>query len=48
MPEGNRILLEKGGIAFPYPFPEFFSKLPEWLKDQANQIKPKPTQLELL
>lgn len=48
MPEGNRILLEKGGIAFPYPFPEFFSKLPEWLKEQANQIKPKPTQLELL
>jgi predicted Rossmann fold nucleotide-binding protein DprA/Smf involved in DNA uptake len=48
MPEGNRILLEKGGIAFPYPFPEFFSKLPEWLKKQTNQIKPKPTQLELL
>ncbi len=48
MPEGNRILLEKGGIAFPYLIPESFSKLPEWMKERANQIKPKPTQLELL
>ena len=48
MPEGNRILLEKGGIAFPYPIPESFSMLPEWMKERANQIKPKPTQLELL
>lgn len=48
MPEGNRVLLEKGGISFPYPFPESFSKLPEWLKERANRIKAKPTQLELL
>lgn len=48
MPEGNRVLLEKGGISFPYPFPKSFSKLPEWLKERANRIKPKPTQLELL
>jgi len=47
MPEGNRMLLKKGGIAFPYPFPEDFSKLPEWLNAQARQIRPKTTQLAL-
>ena len=47
MPEGNRMLLKKGGISFPYPFPEDFSTLQEWLNAQASQIKPKPTQLGL-
>jgi predicted Rossmann fold nucleotide-binding protein DprA/Smf involved in DNA uptake len=45
MPEGNRILLKKGGIAFPYPFPEAFSNLPEWLQAQTGHDKPKPIQL---
>jgi predicted Rossmann fold nucleotide-binding protein DprA/Smf involved in DNA uptake len=47
MPEGNHMLLKKGGIPFPYPSPESFSKLPEWLDAQANQNRPKPTQLGL-
>ena len=47
MPEGNRILLQMGGLAFPYPFPEKFSKLPEWLRIQSTSIQPKPTQLGL-
>lgn len=40
MPEGNQLLIQKGGISFPYPFPGDFSKLPEWLRTRANQIKP--------
>ncbi len=47
MPEGNRMLLKVGGVVFPSPFPEDFSKLPEWLQAQASQTKPKPTQLGL-
>lgn len=47
MPEGNRALLKKGGIALPYPFPIDFAIFPKWLNAQAGQIKPKPTQLGL-
>jgi predicted Rossmann fold nucleotide-binding protein DprA/Smf involved in DNA uptake len=47
MPEGNRLLLQKGGLPFPHPFPEHYSQLLEWLKAQAAQIKPKPQQLGL-
>jgi predicted Rossmann fold nucleotide-binding protein DprA/Smf involved in DNA uptake len=47
IPEGNRQLLKKGGLPFTYPFPEHYSKLLEWLRTQANQIKPKPTQSRL-
>ncbi len=47
MPEGNRALLKRGGIALPYPFPVEFAKLSDWLSAQAGQIKPKPTQLGL-
>lgn len=45
MPEGNRALLKKGGIALPYPFPEDFSKLPTWLQEHSSQIGSKPKQL---
>jgi len=48
MPDGNRLLIQKGGLPFPHPFPEHFLRLPEWLRAQASQIKPKPTQLGLL
>lgn len=45
-PEGNRMLIEKGGLPFPYPFPEHFSHLRVWLKEHAHQVsKPKPAQL---
>lgn len=47
MPEGNCGLLKKGGIAFPYPFSEDFSKLPIWLQEHASQIGSKPQQLGL-
>lgn len=47
MPEGNNALLKQGGIPLPHPFPVKFKDLPQWLKEQAGQIKPKPTQLGL-
>lgn len=47
MPDGNRGLLKKGGIALPYPFPIDFAKFPNWLSAQVGQTKPKPTQLGL-
>lgn len=47
MPDGNRLLLQKGGIAFPHPFPEHYSKLPGWLQEHSSSSKPKATQLGL-
>jgi DNA processing protein len=47
MPEGNRMLLQKGGVAFPHPFPEHYSKLPGWLEENSPPQKPKSTQLGL-
>ena len=45
VPEGNRPLIQRGGIAFPHPFPEHYSKLPAWLQENGHSVKPKPTQL---
>ncbi len=45
MPEGNRLLIQKGALPFPHPFPEHYSKLPKWLETQSAQVKPKPAQL---
>lgn len=47
MPEGNRLLLQRGALAFPYPFRQHPSELQGWLQKQASQIKPKPSQLGL-
>lgn len=47
MPEGNRALLKKGGIPFPYPFPEDFARLPGWLAEHASHPDPQPKQLGL-
>ena len=44
MPEGNRQLLLKGGVAFPHPFPEHYSKLASWLQENSAPPKPKPIQ----
>ncbi len=44
MPEGNRQLLLKGGVAFPHPFPEHYSKLAGWLQENGAPSKPKATQ----
>ena len=47
MPEGNRLLLQKGGLPFPHPFPEHPGKLPDWLKTQAPHHPSHPAQLGL-
>jgi DNA processing protein len=47
MPEGNRLLLQKGGIAFPHPFREHYSKLPDWLLENSTPPKSKAAQLGL-
>ena len=45
MPDGNRLLIEKGGRAFPHPFPEHYSKLADWLREHSGTIQTGPTQL---
>lgn len=47
MPEGNRQLIQRGGLAFPHPFKEHPTQLQKWLQNQAPAIKPRPTQLGL-
>jgi predicted Rossmann fold nucleotide-binding protein DprA/Smf involved in DNA uptake len=47
MPEGNRLLIQRGALPFPYPFPEHFSKLNDWLKNHSGQVKDPPKQLGL-
>ncbi len=47
MPQGNRSLLEKGGIPFPYPFRVPYTKLGEWLQSQADQASPGEMQYKL-
>ena len=44
MPEGNKVLLQKGALGFPHPFKENRLKLKDWLETQAAQIKPEPHQ----
>lgn len=44
MPEGNKLLLQKGALGFPHPFTENRLKLKEWLDAEATQIKPDPFQ----
>jgi len=47
MPEGNKLLLQKGGLSFPRAFKEPPIKLPEWLKDHAANLPAKPSQPSL-
>lgn len=47
MPEGNKKLIQKGGLGFPHPFTENRLKLKDWLGARSAQIKPDPTQLGL-
>jgi predicted Rossmann fold nucleotide-binding protein DprA/Smf involved in DNA uptake len=44
MPEGNKMLLQKGALGFSHPFQETQLKLKEWLDVQAAQIKPEANQ----
>jgi len=48
MPEGNRLLIQKGGIPFPHPFPEHFSKLEDWMRERSSITTQKPKQLGFL
>ena len=47
MPDGNRLLLQKGGLAFPHPFPIQNSKLVDWLSANTWQVNTPSTQLDL-
>ncbi|HLO31482.1 MAG TPA: DNA-processing protein DprA [Anaerolineales bacterium] len=47
MPEGNKLLLQKGGLAFPHPFMDAPVKLPEWLKEKAASVPAPPSQPSL-
>lgn len=48
IPEGNRLLLQKGCVPFPHPFPDHFSHLETWLKEKSQSVSSKPKQLGLL
>ncbi len=47
MPEGNKLLIQKGALQFPHPFPEHHLKLKTWLEEQSSKIKPDPQQPSL-
>jgi DNA processing protein len=47
MPEGNKLLMEKGAIGFPHPFSEPPVKLPDWLKEKAGGQPSQPNQMSL-
>jgi predicted Rossmann fold nucleotide-binding protein DprA/Smf involved in DNA uptake len=47
MPEGNRLLLQKGALSFPYPFKDAPVRLPEWLNDRATSLRARPNQPSL-
>ncbi len=47
MPEGNKLLLQKGGIAFPHPFRESPLKLADWLNEKSSAQPKAPSQMGL-
>jgi hypothetical protein len=47
MPEGNKLLLQKGALAFPHPFKDPPVKLPEWMKEKAANLAVPPSQPSL-
>ncbi len=47
MPQGNRLLREKGALAFPRPFQETPAELPGWLKEKAAELPSQPSQPSL-
>lgn len=47
MPEGNKMLLQKGALAFPQPFNEAPVKLAAWMKERSASLPPKPNQPNL-
>jgi predicted Rossmann fold nucleotide-binding protein DprA/Smf involved in DNA uptake len=47
MPEGNKLLLQRGALSFPHPFKEPPVKLSEWMKTQAASLPTEPSQPSL-
>jgi predicted Rossmann fold nucleotide-binding protein DprA/Smf involved in DNA uptake len=47
MPEGNKLLLQKGALAFSHPFKETPVKLPDWLKEKVASLPTPPGQQRL-
>ncbi len=47
MPEGNKLLLQKGALAFPHPFKETPTKLSNWMKEKAASLPSQPSQPSL-
>lgn len=47
MPEGNKMLLQRGALPFPHPFKEPPVKLPEWMKERAASLPTEPSQPSL-
>ncbi len=47
MPKGNKMLIEKGGLKFPHPFPEHHLKLMTWLEEHSATTIDDPCQLSL-
>lgn len=43
-PEGNRLLIKRGGIPFPAPFDEAPSRLGDWLEQHAQPREPAAVQ----
>ena len=48
VPEGNRLLIEKGCLSFPSPFPVPVDDFKSWIQEQAAKYKYPPTQLNLM
>jgi DNA processing protein len=44
MPQGNKLLLQKGALPFPHPFKEPPLKLTAWLKEKAASLPKQPSQ----
>jgi predicted Rossmann fold nucleotide-binding protein DprA/Smf involved in DNA uptake len=47
MSEGNRLLLQRGALPLPYPFPTSILQLPDWLRANAPGQDYPPSQLSL-
>ncbi|MDQ3007493.1 MAG: DNA-processing protein DprA [Chloroflexota bacterium] len=48
MPDGNKLLLQKGALVFHHPFTMAPVKLPDWMREKAASVPPKLNQPGLL
>jgi DNA processing protein len=47
MPQGNKMLIEKGAYKFQHPFPEHYLQLRDWLESHSSEKNPDPIQPSL-